>query len=111
MAIGAYQQLIPGGITPTYATPASSDTIAVSPGDDRVFLHVKNANASACVVTFTDSGKTPAGSSATNPTVSVPANTGDKMIPVHPSLSDPATGLVTVGFSVTSSVTVAAIRR
>jgi hypothetical protein len=51
-----------------------------------------------------------AGSAATNPTVSVPATTGDRMIgPLSPYLADPATGIITVTYSVTSSVTAALV--
>lgn len=106
MALGARQQIATPALIPVYAVPAASQTIEAPPG---TFLHVKNANASACVVTFTDPGLTDAGSAATNPTVSVAADTGDKMIPVHPALRSPSTNLVTVAFSVQTSVSVAVL--
>ncbi len=107
MALGARQQIVKAGITPSYAAPLASQTITAKGGG--TFLHVKNANASACTVTFTDPGRTPAGSAATNPTVVVPADTGDRMIYVPPNLAS-ASGTVTVAFSVQTSVLVAVVR-
>jgi hypothetical protein len=43
--------------------------------------------------------------------VSVPATTGDRMIPLIPAMADPATGLITVTHSFTTTVTCALIRR
>lgn len=107
MALGAVQQITVLGLTTAYATPLASESIV--PSDD-IFLHVKNANAAACVVTLTDPGTTPSGSAATNPTVTVPATTGDRMIYLPPSLANPTTGLITVAFSVQTSVSVALFR-
>src|SRR5919106_2382601 len=108
MALAALQPLVKAGTTPAYATPLSSENIVPQDG---LFLHVKNANASPCVVTMTDPGLTPAGSVATNPSVSVPATTGDKMIPLDTNLTNTSSGFIVVGFSVTASVTAALLRR
>jgi hypothetical protein len=107
MALGAVQQITAAGVAQTYAAPAATENILPNNG---LFLHVKNANAAACVVTFTDPGRTPAGSVATNPSVSVPATTGDKMIAVPAQLVNTATGLITVAFSVQTSVLAALLR-
>lgn len=109
MALLTVQQIGISGLAPTYSAVAASDTIPV--GDDRVFLHVKNASGTTDTVTITDPGTTPAGSAATNPTVSVPITTGDRMIALPLALAAPATGLVTVSHSQTTSVTCAAVRR
>lgn len=106
MALGAMQTIGVAGVAQTYATPGSTENITPATG---MFLHVKNANGSACVVTLTDAGVTPGGSAATNPTVSVPATTGDKMIYLPPSFAG-ATGVIAVAFSVTTSVSVALLR-
>ncbi len=98
------------GLAPVYGAVTASDTIAQASGVLQ-FLHVKNANASACTVTLVDGGRTPAGSAATNPTVNVPASTGDRMIgPLPNALASDSTGLLTVQFSVTASVTAALVQ-
>ena len=109
MALASVQSM--GGtvaLTPAYAAPLATEQIVP---DDGLFLHVKNANAGALTVTFVDPGFTPAGSVATNQTYTVPATTGDRMIPLNKNLMNPATGTIQVTFSVQSSVTVALIRR
>jgi hypothetical protein len=109
MALLTAQSIVKTGLAPVYSAVNSSDTIAVANGV-QTFLHVKNGNASPSVVTLVDNGKTPAGSAATNPTVSVPATTGDRMIgPISAALADPTTGLVTVQYSVTATVTAALV--
>lgn len=107
MALGAVQQITLAGTTPSYAAPNASENVVPDTG---LFLHIKNGNASPCVVTFTDPGRTPAGSAATNPSVSVPATTGDRMIAVPQSLQSTATGLIGVAFSVQTSVSAALLR-
>lgn len=110
MALLSPQLLTRAGLAPTYGPVASSDTIAPIVGS-MVFLHVKNGNASANTVTLVDAGRTPAGSAATNPTVTVPATTGDRMIgPLLPTMADPNTGLITVQHSTTATVTCALIQ-
>lgn len=109
MALLTPQPVAVAGLAPTYSAVNASDTIAQAQGVVQ-FLHVKNANASACTVTIVDGGKTPAGSSASNPTVSVPASTGDRMIgPLKNVFADPSTALLTVQYSITASVTAALI--
>jgi hypothetical protein len=108
MALATVQTIVKAGTTPAYATPLASENIIAAEGQ---FLHVKNANASACVVTMVDPGLTPSGSVATNPTVSVPATTGDKLIPLDSHMQNSSTGLQVVTFSVQTSVTAALIRR
>jgi hypothetical protein len=110
MALGAIQPLVLAGITPSYATPAASENITPG-GAEALFLHVKNGNASPCVVTLVDPGLTAAGSVAVSPTVSVPATTGDKMIPLDLDFYNPATGFITVTFSIQTTVTAGVFRR
>lgn len=107
MALATVQQIVSTGLAPAYATPLSTEQI--QPNDD-LFLHVKNASGSPITVTLTDPGQTPSGSAATNPTVSVPATTGDRMIYLPATLTNSSTGTIQVGFSATTSVTAALIR-
>jgi hypothetical protein len=109
MALLSAQTVAKTGTTPTYTAVNSSDTIAAANGVLQ-FLHVKNANAGNCTVTIVDAGTTPAGSAASNPTVVVPLSVGDKMIgPLPNSLASASTGLITIQYSLTSSVTAALI--
>lgn len=107
MPLATVQQIVPAGLAPAFATPSSTENI--TPADDLV-LHVKNASGSAVTVTLVDVGLTPAGSAATNQTISVPATTGDRMIALPYALMNPATGLIQVTFSATTSVTAALLR-
>lgn len=104
MALAAVQPIVKAGTTPAYAAPLASENIIPAKG---LFLHVKNANGSPCVVTPDDPGRTPAGSAAVDPGVTVPATTGERLIPLPLELVNPATGFITVTFSVQASVTVA----
>jgi len=110
MAALTPQVLSRAGIAPTYGAVTASDTFPQAVGVAQ-FLHVKNGNAAACTVTLVDGGRTPAGSLAANPTVVVPATTGDRMIgPIPNSMADQTTNLLTALFSVTPSVTVALVQ-
>lgn len=107
MALLTTQSVGLTGVAPSYGAVSGSDTLNPSTG---LFLHVKNAGASPDTVAIVDGGVTPGGSSATNPTVSVPATTGDRMIYIPPAFVNPSTGLITVTHSFTTSVTCALLR-
>ena len=108
MALLTAQTIVKTGLTPSYGAVTASDTVTAD--TDRLFLHVTNAGGSPDTVTLVDAGTTPGGSAATNPTVSVPATTGDRMIYIPQSFVNPATGLVTITHSFTTSVTCALVR-
>lgn len=78
----------------------ASDQVAAD--SDNLFLHVHNGNAGTCTVTLTDPGRTPAGSAATNPTVSITTATA-RLIKLPRSLAD-ANGFIVIGYSPTASV-------
>jgi hypothetical protein len=105
----APQQLnFPAGLAPTMTAVSASDTLQGV--DERTYLKVVNGNASPTVLTWTDPSLTAAGSAATNPTTTV-TNATTKDIPIPPQLINTTTGLVTVAFSVTATVTAAVCRR
>lgn len=95
------------GVASTGAAVAASDTIDASVlGQRGAYLEIINGNASSDTVTVTDYGSTPAGNSLTSNTYTVTvANATSKVIHIKPSQVNPATGLVTVTHSVTSTVT------
>jgi hypothetical protein len=108
MALLSTQKIVRTGLAPSYGAAAASDTFAPGPA---TFLHVKNAGGSPDTVTLVTPGSAISDVAIGDPTVSVPATTGDRMIGPIPggTFSDPTTGLVTVTHSFTTSVTVAVI--
>jgi len=108
MALLTTQTIVTAGLQPSYSAVSASDTI--NP-DENLFLHVKNGGGSPDTVTVVDAGVTPGGSAAVSPTVSVPATTGDRMIPINKNFVNPTTGLITVTHSFTTTVTCALVRR
>lgn len=107
MALLAFQTIPRAGITPSFTAVNASDTITAAGGGAVILLRVKNTSGSPSTVTLTDAGSTPAGSVATNPTVNVPATTGDVTIYIDPDLVNTSTGLITVSYAPTTSVTAA----
>lgn len=109
MALLTAQQIAVTGSTPVYTAAAATDTIAPDAADN-LFLHVKNAGGSADTVTVVVPGVY-LGVAIADLTVTVPATTGDRMIAIPAAAMDPATGLITVNHSSTTSVTQGLFRR
>lgn len=107
MALLAFQTILAAGITPTFTAVNTNDTINPSAAASVILLRVKNTSGSPVNVTVVDSGKTPAGTTGTAAAVSIPATTGDVTIYVDADKADPATGLVTVNYASTASMTAA----
>jgi len=96
------------GINPTYAS-ASAGGDKVSPGD-RSFIHIKNGGGSSVTVTLTATASV-RGQTVGNVTVAIPAS-GERMIgPLTADLlAGQVDGLVAVGYSSATSVTIASLR-
>lgn len=109
MALLATQAVTRAGVAPAYAAVSASDTFTP---DADTYLQVKNANAGACTVTIVTPRTDQVGNPVADNVVSVPATTGDRMIGPFPAefYADPITGLATVTFSPTASVTVGAFK-
>ena len=109
MATLSTQTITRAGVGPTYAA-ATGGGDAMTCGSD-YYLHVKNGAASTMTVTLA----IPSGASGwpnvayTSSAVQVP-NTGERIIgPIQaPIYQDPTTGLCTITYSTTASVTVGA---
>jgi len=87
---------------------SNGDTAPCGPG---TFLYVKNGNAAACTVTLTTPGQVDGRLAIADSTFSVAATTGIGLIPLIASLyADPTTGLATINYSVTATVSVAVVR-
>lgn len=107
MALLTAQQVSIVGTTPTYGAVAASDTVVP---DDRTFLIVKNGSGTIdnCVVVVPGSTF---GQANPDVTVAVPITNGERWIgPLNSALADPATGLITITHSQTTTVTCALVR-
>jgi hypothetical protein len=105
--MGALAAVIPtnNGTTIAGNPVAASDTIDQSLlGSKGAILEIINGGGSPDTVAISDSGVTAAGSAATNPGSSV-TNGTNKVFFVEPSQVNPATGLVTVTHTFTTTVT------
>lgn len=108
MTLITKQQVVITGLQPVYTAVTASDTFTI---DDDLFLHVKNAGGTVCNVVLVDASLTPGGNPANSPLVAVPITTGDRMIgPIPIQYVSTSTGLVTVTYSFTTSVTAALLR-
>ncbi|RRQ81562.1 hypothetical protein [Streptomyces griseofuscus] len=96
------------GLSPNYASAASGGD-KIAPGE-RAFAHIKNGGGSPVTVTLTTTAAV-RGQTVSNVTVSVPAS-GERMIgPLTADLFGGTTdGLVALGYSSNTSVTIAALR-
>jgi len=93
------------GVAWSPAAVSSSDTISAADlGQAGAYLVIINAGASPDNVTVSDAGVTPAGNAATTVANAV-ANATSEVMYISPRAVNPATGLVTVTHSFTTSVT------
>ncbi len=101
------QEIVVAGITPTYgAADAAGNTVA---NDGNVFLHVKNSGVET-TLTITTPG-TVGGVAIADPTVTIPATTGDKMVgPFDPTIFNGSGGTVALAWSQVTGITIAAIK-
>lgn len=94
------------GVLVSATAVSASDTIASSyVGERGCYVRVINGGGSSDTVTVLDPSLTPAGNPAAPTTVAV-ANATTKMIYISKNNVDPATGLVTITHSFTTSVTI-----
>lgn len=89
---------------------ASSDTIAAADiGTNGVLLNVINGSGSSINVTISDPGTTDVGNAGTTTPQAV-ANGADRWFRITPFHVNPATGVATVSYSATTTVTYKAIK-
>lgn len=107
------QTVARAGVAPSYTTLDAVDTYYLPNTAGRTFLHFKNTNAGVCTV-IVDVTKQIEGESITDPTISVPATTGDVMAGAWSVLYEQASGThkgrVKFSQDLATGVTVAAIR-
>ncbi len=106
------QTLTRAGVAPSYTAIDATDTYYVPNSAGRLFLHFLNTGAIATVTI--DVTKTVEGESIVDPTISVPATTGDRMAGAFSVLFEQASGThkgrLKFSQDIASGVTVAAIR-
>jgi hypothetical protein len=108
VALLTVQQVVQQSTTPTYGAVSASDTILAP--DDRTFLIVKNGSGTVDNVTIVVPGNDQFGTAVPDPVITVPITTGERWIPIRAAHADPATSLVTVTHSQTTTVTCALVR-
>lgn len=96
------------GVASTGTAVSASDTIDQGTlGSQGCYVEVVNAGGSSDTVTISDYGSTAAGNTlASNQYTVAVANGASKVIFIRPTQVNPATGLVTVAHSFTTSVTI-----
>jgi hypothetical protein len=96
-----------GGVLSTGVGVASTDTIDQGVmGPNGVILEIINGNALSDAMTISDAGATPAGNGLTGGTIAnTVANATSEVHYIKRSQVTPATGLVTITHSVTTTVT------
>ncbi|MEV7599865.1 hypothetical protein AB0O91_21025 [Kitasatospora sp. NPDC089797] len=109
MALLTVQTIKPGGLSPTYgAASAGGDKLPLSAAN--TFLHVKNGSASSITVTVTTQNNSYKGLTVPDRTVNIPAS-GEQMFgPFDPTLHADINQQASIGYSATTTVTVAAFR-
>jgi len=104
-ALTATTPLVTGVATPGAAVSASDTIDQGTLGGNGCLLEILNGGASSDTVTISDFGTTTAGNPLPSNTYTVTvANGTNKVIVIRPSQINPATGLVTVAHSFTTSV-------
>lgn len=105
------------GTTPSYAAASASDTCAGITPDDRVYIHAKNTNAATATVTVQPVAPTSVTAKGVGAVsvpaiaVTIPANTGDKLIGPIPAAYIDGTGGITIANTGTiTNLTLAVIR-
>ena len=106
MTLRTYQSIGIAGAAQTFAAVAASDTMLA---DERGFWEVVNGSGGSINVTVVVPG-TVYGQARADVVVAVADGARAKIGPLVPDLADPATSLVTITHSGTTSVTGAAIR-
>lgn len=105
MALLVPQKIVAPSLTAVYSAVSASDTVA--PGG-LLFLHVKNASGASINVTAVTPGNLATGAAYPDTVVAVPA-AAERLIPLPDLYADPVTGLATITYSATASVTAAVL--
>ena len=103
------QDIVATGLTPSYTGSLSTGNTYQVQNNGRVFLHFKKSAAVDAVITIA-TPVTKGGYAVADPTVTVPASTGDKMIGPFPPTIFNDDGILEFTCSDVDGLTVAALR-
>lgn len=107
MAELTVQEIVVTGLEETLASAAAlGDTFK---NDGRTYFHCLNGSGADITLTFTTPGKI-GGVAIADPTVVVTAGEHRLVGPFNPSIFNNSSGLVAVGYSAVTTVTVSAVR-
>lgn len=107
MAALTTQNLVDAGTKPTFAAAAASDTAEVGNGAN-TYIHYKNTDSNAKTITITVPGLTTYGEPQPDPALTLPATTGELLIPLRKEYEDAAVagvGRCTIAVTGTGGVT------
>lgn len=108
MALLTVQQIAATGTALTPQTPnAGGDTIKA---DDRTCIRVVNTNGATRDVTIAGVGLCNQGGTHNRGPITIPATTGDLVIPLADRFNDPATGYAGISYTAVTGLTVFAWR-
>jgi hypothetical protein len=107
MALLTPTAITTAGTTQTLAAVNASDTVVA---DDSCWLVVTNGSGGSINVTISDSGLTPAGNAASTSAVAVGAGV-TKLFPLTAKTNSASTGVTTITYSGTTTVTAAVFRK
>lgn len=108
MAALATQYLADTGALPTFTAASTSDTAEIGNGHN-TFIVYRNTNGAIRAMNVVVPGNTFFGLAQPDNTVSVPATTGEKWIPLRKEYDD-GTGRATITVADATGVTVAVVR-
>lgn len=107
MALLPTQVVAPVGTALTFANASAGGDTCVTGSD--VKLHIKNGSGASITVTLATPGKIDGNLDITDRAVTVAAG-AETVVPVTDLFRDPATGLASITYSASASVTLAVVR-
>lgn len=106
MAVLTAQSVVAAGTAPTYAAAAAGGDTCVAPAG-RSWVHVKNGSGGAITVTVVSQATPGVGLATSSRAVSVPATTGERLIPIEDAAwVNATTGAISLTYSAVTSLTV-----
>ncbi|KPI09932.1 hypothetical protein OV450_3423 [Actinobacteria bacterium OV450] len=97
------------GAGPTFGAAATANDCEAPSRPGQMYVHFKNTNAATRTVTVTVPGDNAYGAANPDPSYTLAADTGELLIPLHPSYMN-SSGRVDIALSAATNVTVAVVK-